>query len=94
MTYKGKEKFRSKLGGFISSILLAFIILLFAYKIRVMINRSNSQVKKNSLVKQSNSYSPPENLAAKNNSIAFMLADYFGEKDMYDPRFGRLNLIQ
>lgn len=93
MTYKGKEKFRSKLGGLISLILLASIILLFAYKMRVMINRLDSQVKKNTLIKQSNSYSPPENLAEKNNSVAFMLADYFAEKDMYDPRFGRLNLI-
>ena len=42
MTYKGKEKFRTKFGGLISALMLSFIILLFAFKLRVMINRSNS----------------------------------------------------
>lgn len=51
MTYKGKEKFRTKIGGLISTLILTFIVLLFAYKLRVMIKRSNSQVKKNSLIK-------------------------------------------
>ena len=37
-----KEKFRTKFGGLISALILGFIILLFVYKMRVMINRSNS----------------------------------------------------
>ena len=42
MKYRGKEKFRSKFGGFISLAILVFIILIFSYKLRVMVNRTNS----------------------------------------------------
>ena len=42
MTYKGKEKFRSKFGGLVSLILLLFIISIFAYKFRDMINRNQT----------------------------------------------------
>jgi hypothetical protein len=49
-------------------------------------------VKKNTLIDASNSYSPPENLVAKNNSIAFMLSNFFGEGNIDDPRFGKLTL--
>lgn len=42
LTYRGKEKFRSKFGGFISLAILVFIVLIFAYRLRVMINRTNS----------------------------------------------------
>lgn len=42
MTYKGKEKFRSKFGGFISLIILACIIFIFSYKLRDMVLRSKS----------------------------------------------------
>lgn len=50
MTYKGKEKFRSKFGGFISMMILLFIVILFGYKLREMVNRTKSQVKKNTLI--------------------------------------------
>ena len=50
MTYKGKEKFRSKFGGFLSMLILIFIMLVFAYKLREMILRTKSQVKKNTLI--------------------------------------------
>ena len=50
MTYKGNEKFRSKLGGLISLIILLVIVFIFSYKMRDMVNRSRSQVKKNTLV--------------------------------------------
>ncbi len=71
MTYRGKEKFRSTFGGLISFILLGFIISIFGYKLRDMVNRNNAQVKKNTLIKASNAYSPPENLAKRNITIAF-----------------------
>jgi hypothetical protein len=32
MTYKGNEKFRSKFGGFISLMILLFIVFIFSYK--------------------------------------------------------------
>ena len=42
MTYRGKEKFRSTFGGLISFILLGFIISIFGYKLRDMVNRNNA----------------------------------------------------
>ena len=94
MTYRGKEKFRSKFGGIISLIILMAIILIFSYKMREMINRSKSQVKKNTLIKASNSYSPPENLMDKNITIAFMLSNFYGEGAMDDPIYGRISMVQ
>ena len=71
LTYRGKEKFRSIFGGLISVVVIGFIISIFGYKLRDMINRNNAQVKKNTLIKASNAYSPPENLADRNITIAF-----------------------
>ncbi len=50
MTYKGKEKFRSKFGGFISVMILIVIVTVFAYKLTEMVKRTKSQVKKNTLI--------------------------------------------
>ena len=75
-------------------LILVFILLVFAYRLKVMVNRTNSQVKKNTLVKASNSFVPPENLFAKNNSIAFMVSNFYGEGNLDNPRFGKLNLVQ
>jgi hypothetical protein len=71
MTYRGKEKFRSTFGGVVSIMILGFIIAIFSYKLRDMINRSQAQVKKNTLIKASNAYTPPENLVSRNITIAF-----------------------
>jgi hypothetical protein len=45
------------------------------------------------LIKSSNSYSPPENLAAKNITIAFMLSNFYGEGALDEPRFGKFSLV-
>jgi hypothetical protein len=92
MTYRGKEKFRSTFGGFISLVIICILAFLFSYKLKVMVDRTQSQVKKNTLVKTSNSYSPPENLAYKNNTIAFMLSDFFGDGSLDDPKYGKFTL--
>ena len=42
MTYRGREKFRSVLGGMISLLIVIFIICIFGYKMRDMINRSRT----------------------------------------------------
>jgi len=42
----------------------------------------------------SNSYSPPENILAKNMTVAFSLANFYGEGPMDEPRFGKFSLIQ
>jgi hypothetical protein len=46
------------------------------------------------LIKSSNSYSPPENLAEKNITLAFMLSNFYGEGAMDEPRFGKFKLVQ
>ena len=50
MTYKGNEKFRSKFGGFISLMILLFIVFIFSYKMKEMVDRTKTQVKKNTIV--------------------------------------------
>jgi hypothetical protein len=85
MTYRGREKFRSVFGGMISLLIVASIISIFGYKMREMINRSQTQVKKNTLIKASNAYSPPENLASKNITIAFQLSNFYGEGAKDEP---------
>jgi len=94
MTYRGKEKFRSRFGGIISLIILMVITFIFAYKMKEMVNRTKSQVKKNTLIKASNSYSPPENLVSKNITIAFMLSNFYGEGALDEPKFGKFSLLQ
>jgi hypothetical protein len=51
-------------------------------------------VKKNTLIKASNAYSPPENLAAKNLTIAFQLSNFYGEGAMDEPKYGKFSLVQ
>jgi hypothetical protein len=92
MTYRGKEKFRSTFGGSISVVIICVLALLFSYKLKLMVDRTQSQVKKNTLVKTSNSYSPPENLANKNNTIAFMLSDFDADGSLDDPKYGKFTL--
>jgi hypothetical protein len=50
-------------------------------------------VKKNTLIKASNAYSPPENLAAKNITIAFQLSNFYGEGALDEPKYGRFSLV-
>lgn len=71
MSIRGKDKFRTLLGGVISLILILFIISVFGYKLNDMINRNLTQIKKNTLVSVSNSYLPPLDLSAKNITVAF-----------------------
>ena len=94
MTYRGKEKFRSMFGGIISVIILMVIVFIFSYKMKEMVNRTKTQVKKNTLIKASNSYSPPENLMSKNITIAFMLSNYYGEGALDEPQYGKFSLLQ
>ena len=42
MTYRGREKFRSVFGGMISLLIVVFIFCIFGYKMRDMINRSQT----------------------------------------------------
>lgn len=93
MTYRGKEKFRSGFGGLVSICILVYIVVIFSFKLRDMVNRSQTQVKKNTLIKVSNEYSPPENLAARNITIAFMLSNFYGEGALDEPRYGKFDLM-
>lgn len=94
MTYRGKDKFQTTCGGVISLIVLLFILSVFSYKLRDLVLRNHTQVKKNTLVSISNSYTPPENLSAKNITIAFMLSDFYGSGSFDDPKYGRFKLVQ
>ena len=94
MTYKGNEKFRSKFGGFISLMILLFIVFIFSYKMSQMIKRSKTQVKKNTLVFASNEYISPESLSSKNITIAFMLSNFVGEGALDEPQYGKFTLVQ
>lgn len=73
ITYKGKDKFRTALGGSISILVTLFLVSMLIYKLNVMINREGTSVRKDTLVSVSNSYSPPQNVGAKGNTFAFML---------------------
>lgn len=46
------------------------------------------------MINISNSYTPPENLSAKNFTIAFMLSNFYGEGSFDDPYYGHLELQQ
>lgn len=60
MTYRGKEKFQSFFGGFLSMLIFLFLFSIVIYKTRDMVLRNQAQIKKNTLVSLSNSYTPPE----------------------------------
>ena len=94
MTHKGKEKFSTTFGGCLSLLILMLILSLFMYKCKDMVLRNLSQIKKNTLVSISNSYSPPQNLSAKNITFAFRLQDFWGSQSLYDPHYGTFILQQ
>lgn len=73
-------------------VVVLFFISVFAYKLADMFMRNQTQIKKNTLVNVSNTYTPPENLSAKNISIAFLVSDYFGDFDYHDDRFVKVTL--
>ena len=92
LTYKGEGSFKSTLGGLVSLIVVGLLTAMTIYKSRDMLLRNLSTVNKNTLVSISNSYTPPENLSAKNISFAFSIADFYGENQFDDPRYGQLIL--
>ena len=92
LTYKGEDTFKSIHGGFVSLIVAGLLTAMTIYKTRDMLLRNLSTVNKNTLVSISNSYTPPENLSAKNISFAFSIADFYGDNQFDDPRYGKLIL--
>ena len=88
MTFKGNDKFRTVFGGMISLVLLLFIISVFGYKLNAMINRTLTQIKRNTLVSVSNSILPPLDLSQKNITIAFQLSNFNGGVSLDDPKYG------
>ncbi|CDW81986.1 UNKNOWN [Stylonychia lemnae] len=94
LTYKGSEKFRSTFGGIISLAVVIFFFSVFVYKLNDMFNKSQTQIKKNTLVSISNEYTPPEVLSDKNITFAFMLSDFYGSGAFDNPYYGDLFLNQ
>jgi hypothetical protein len=66
MTYQGKEKFRTSCGGFLSLCVLLLLASIVSFNTTDLLNRSRTQIKKNTIVTQTNSYSPPENVSERN----------------------------
>ncbi len=77
----------------LSCILILCIVYIFGYKLSDMLGRNLTSVKKNSFIKSSNAYSPPENLSAKNITIAFKLGNYYGDSVLDEPSFGKFTLV-
>ena len=92
MTYRGRDKFYSLFGGLVSMILLVLILVVFFFKLVDVIQFNQTQIKKNTLVAISNSFTPPQSLSDKNITIAFMLSDFWGETVLDDPRYGKFVL--
>jgi hypothetical protein len=84
--------FKTTLGGVISTLVVLFIAGMAVYKIRDMMLKNLSAIKKNTLVNVSNSYTPPEDISKKNISIAFMMSDYYAENSFNDSYYGYLKL--
>jgi hypothetical protein len=61
---------------------------------RDLAERTQTSIRKNTLVSVSNSYSPPEVLSEKNITIAFLLSNFYGEGDFDEPKYGHLGLEQ
>lgn len=73
-------------------LVFLFILSIFIYKLRDMILRNQAQIKKNTLVSISNSYTPPEDISQKNISFAFKLSDFYGNTIPDEPKHGKLIL--
>ena len=73
---------------------MLFVLSMGVYKIRDMLLKNLSVVKKNTLVNISNSYTPPEDISSKNISLAFMMSDFYAENSFNEPYYGSLSLRQ
>jgi hypothetical protein len=90
LTYKGRERYSTSCGGLISLFVIVFILSLFGYYSSDLISRSNTQIRKSTIVQQSNSYQAPENISGKNLTMAFKVSDFFSQSTKVDPYFGEL----
>jgi hypothetical protein len=94
MTYRGKQTFKTTFGGFVSLALFLLFLSALGLKLRDLINRNNTQVKKNTLVSISNSYTPPEVISERNITFAYMLSNFYGEGNYDEPKYGFMGLEQ
>ena len=94
LTYKGRETFKSSIGGFISLLVLFCLISISAYRVNDMLRGTLTVVSKNTIVTMSNSYVPPENISAKNITVAFMLSTFFADATYDEPYYGSFKLTQ
>jgi hypothetical protein len=78
----------------VSLALFLLFISALGLKLRDLINRNKTQVKKNSLVSISNSYTPPEVLSERNITFAYMLSNYWGDGNFDEPKYGKVGLEQ
>ena len=92
MTYQGRDKFRTTFGGVLSVCVIMFLLSLFVINFSDLISKSKTEVKKNTLVTNSNAYTPPEDISAMGFQFAFKLSDLYNVIDINDPYYGSLVL--
>ncbi len=56
ITFKGKQKFQTTFGGFISFVIALFVVSMLGYKFNIMFKRLQTVVKKNTLIYASADY--------------------------------------
>ena len=71
---------------------IMFLLSLFIYNLLDLINRTKTEVKKNTLVTASNSFTPSEDISVKGVQIAFKTSDFYDTVSLNDPYYGTLIL--
>lgn len=77
LRYKGKDKFQTSIGDFLSLIIMTLTVAYFSFKLHSLIERTQTQLKKNTVMSMSNSDLPEENISSKNITVAFKLSDVY-----------------
>ncbi|CDW81502.1 UNKNOWN [Stylonychia lemnae] len=93
-TYKGNDTYRTAFGGFMSTIIGTFLGVIFVYKVIAMYERSETKIRKDSIVSISNTYNEPQLIGEKGISLMFMLSDLNGIPLTYEKEIGQFSLWQ
>ena len=78
----------------LSVCVIILLVSLFAYSLNDLIHLNKTDVKKNTLVISTNSYTPPDDLSKKGFQIAFQVSNFYGDTNISDPYYGKVYLSQ
>ncbi len=73
-------------------MVILLVVSLFCLNMEALINKTRTQIKKNTVVERRNTYTEPENISAKNITIAFKLSDFYAINNYVDPYYGQMYL--